>query len=468
MPYRDRSDSRWERAGRTAHSRAVLTAIAEKKDFYVPAERIEPLDWLDDRTHPRSGLGELAPVDKVLAIDGSKANVEARAGMPSVRYGFVQASAVLLDLELYEQERVSPFVDPVQLRRAQTTALVSLDLPTAGAYVSEGLDIRTSWRESIYALFSEKAVRVADGRQLTLLDLLFLLEGHPREAVRQEAVSESVAVARCPGQCGCEDVEVGRAGGQCPCARCETTLYPTDVLRIAEEVAEQTDNDTSLSRLMQVVELLCLIGLLTLFWRHGRKYLSEIVFVMDGPLAMFGPSAKLKTRALDYVQALAAELEGPGPFVVGIEKSGDFVDFARSLARHAHLEPGTLVTVDEEVIRRIKNTDDLGDFGRDTYWGRKFYYYAADRRMLVLTLPPTSGMPYDRDGGQRDLGSYPSLPTVVRVIDKTGSIMYRDAVVPVALAHSAAAYPIGVGTDVLRLVARKKLRLAETAKTTGT
>ena len=40
--------------------------------------------------------------------------------------------------------------------------------------------------------------------------------------------------------------------------------------------------------------------------------------------------------------------------------------------------------------------------------------------------------------------------------------MYRDGLIPVALAHSKAAYPIGVGTDVLRLVAKRKLGLDST------
>ena len=40
--------------------------------------------------------------------------------------------------------------------------------------------------------------------------------------------------------------------------------------------------------------------------------------------------------------------------------------------------------------------------------------------------------------------------------------MYRDGLIPVALAHAKAAYPIGVGTDVLRLAARHKLGLGST------
>jgi len=37
--------------------------------------------------------------------------------------------------------------------------------------------------------------------------------------------------------------------------------------------------------------------------------------------------------------------------------------------------------------------------------------------------------------------------------------MYQDGIIPVAVAHGKAAFPIGVGTDVLRLVAEHKLGL---------
>ena len=54
---------------------------------------------------------------------------------------------------------------------------------------------------------------------------------------------------------------------------------------------------------------------------------------------------------------------------------------------------------------------------------------------------------------------YPTLPAILDVIDRTGSSMYQDGLIPVALAHGKAAFPIGVGTDVLKLVARHKLKL---------
>ena len=77
----------------------------------------------------------------------------------------------------------------------------------------------------------------------------------------------------------------------------------------------------------------------------------------------------------------------------------------------------------------------------------------------MITVLPASGQPYDDHGGQPGPDGYPSLPAILDVIDRTGSSMYRDGLIPVALAHSKAAFPIGVGTDVLRLVAKRKLGL---------
>ncbi|HEY3671325.1 MAG TPA: hypothetical protein VGN51_10360 [Acidimicrobiia bacterium] len=135
------------------------------------------------------------------------------------------------------------------------------------------------------------------------------------------------------------------------------------------------------------------------------------------------------------------------------------VDYAAQLVRHDVLKPGELLACNHEVIAAVTNTADPMTYGKDTYWGRKFVYRAEDGRVVVLTVVPPTGSAYDAHGGQPNPESYPALPAILDVIDRTGSSMYRDGVIPVALAHGRAAFPIGVGTDVLKLVARRKLGL---------
>lgn len=453
MPYNTVSGG-FERASRLGHMNAIVRAMADRSSFYVPAEHVRDLTWLTPKIRSRSTLPMPDSADELVSaigIDGSLMVVPVRDGLPSVRYGYAQAAAIWLDLEAMEAQRRERFVDPVALSQAVNSALVSYDLPVSGAYRRPGLSIRDSWREGIDELFRIKKVEVNRLDQ-SLLQLLMLLHGAPGAPAATLPVN--CPDIGCPGR----DVPVSEAGGDC--SECGHRVLPTDVLRIHEEVVEDAGNEAPLGRLMQIVELLVTVGLTTLLWEQSRELLlRSTLFVMDGPMAVYGPPAKLRARALDYFQQMAATTPGAGPYLCGIEKTGIAVDYAASLARHGALKPGDLLVVDAEVLGAITNSDNPTAYGSETYWGRKFLYRSLDGRTVVITLLPASGAPYDDHGGQPDPAAYPSLPAVLDVIDRTGSAMYRDGIIPVALAHSKAAYPIGVGTDVLRLVARRKLGL---------
>jgi hypothetical protein len=385
-----------------------------------------------------------------LAIDGSYVVEQVRDGLPSVLYGFAQAAAAYVDLGVLESQQAERFVDPYEIERAVNTALVTLDLPVAGAYTRAGADIVTSWRETIDDLFRHKKIDVNRLDQ-PLLDLLFLLHGAPAKPAPTVPVN-------CPTQDCIKDVPVPPAGVDC--AGCGVHLFPTDVLRLHEEVSEEGTNQSALGRLMSVIELLVLVGLATLLWEQSRqKALPTTLFIVDGPLAVFGTPAKLRGRALEYFQAMGSTTAGKAPYVCGIEKSGALVDYARKLARHGILEPGDLLVCDEQIIAHVVNANNARAYGKETYWGRKFVYRALDGRVVVPTVPPPTGAPYDANGGQAEPAHYPTLPAILDVIDRTGSSMYVDGIIPVAAAHGKAAFPIGVGTDVLRLVATKRLGL---------
>ena len=450
-------DGRFERASRLGHANAVVRALADRSSFHVPAEHVGDLSWLRKRVRRRSELArppESPRLSAVIGVDGSTMVVNVRDGLPSVRYGYAQAAAVWLDLEAMEAQRAERFVDPVVLARAVNSALVSLDLPTAGAYVRPGVSIQDSWRESVDRLLRTKKIEVNRLNQ-SLLDLLFLLHGRPGRPAATLPVN-------CPTP-GCAAagrktvVAVPPAGSRCP--ECGTHLWPADSLRIHEEVVEDGSNNLPMSRLMQVVELLITVGLATLLWEQARStVLNRTLFITDGPLAVYGPPAKLRARALEYFQSMSRTTPG-GLALCGVEKTGTAVDYATALARHDALTPGELLVVDARVIQAITNTDNPVAYGSETYWGRRFIYRALDGRVVVLTVAPAAGAPYDDHGGQPDPAAYPSLASILDVVDRTGSSMYRDGLIPVALAHSRAAYPIGVGTDVLRLAARRKLGL---------
>ncbi|MDI1463303.1 hypothetical protein QEZ54_20170 [Catellatospora sp. KI3] len=452
MPYDD-GHGGFERASRTAHTYTVVRALAERAEFYVPVEHLADTQWLAGKIKKRSELvpdGAAATLSHAIAVDGSRMVVEARAGLPSVRYGYVQAGAVYLDLGALETQRQERFVDPVVLHQAARRALVALDLPTAGAYTRQGIDIKQSWREAVFDLFQRKRVEV-NGLNQTLLELLYLLHGTPD----RPASTIPVDCVACPQK----NIAVEPTGTTCPA--CSAEVVPIDKLRLTEDVTDEGTNELPLTRLMQIVELLVVIGLMTLLWRSARNsYLPKTLFIVDGPLAAQGVTAPLKTPTLAFIQSMT-QPGTLGPFICGVEKSSEFVDFAEAMARYDVLEPGQLLVIDDEVIAHVTNNPNPKNYGQATYWGRKFIYRATDGRVLVVTIPPATGTPYSKQGGRPEPQHYPTMPAILDVIDRTGSTMYLNALVPIALAHGTAAYPIGVGTDVLKLVAQQKLGMAQ-------
>ena len=455
MPYETIAGSH-EIASRLGHSTAAVRAVADTRTFHVPAEELRDADDLRKKVRPRADFvfpDKEARLTAALAIDGSYVVERIRDGLPSVLYGFAQTAAAFVDLTVMETQRAERFVDPYEIERAVNTALVTLDLPVAGAYTREGVDIATSWRESIDHLFRIKKIEV-NRLDESLLDLLFLIHGRPGAAAKTVPVN-------CPTPDCNKDVPVPPAGRDCDA--CGVWLFPTDVLRIHEEVGEEGANQSALGRLMSVVELLVLVGLATLLWQQSRhQLLPTTLFIVDGPLAMYGPPAKLRGRALAYFQHMDADTPGLAPYICGLEKTGAMVDFARQLARHDVLEPGRLMVCDEEILGRVTNAANARAYGKETYWGRKFIYRALDGRVVVPTVMPATGDPYDANGGKPDPKDYPTLPAILDIIDRTGSSMYVDGIIPVAAAHGKAAFPIGVGTDVLRLVATQRLGLQQT------
>ena len=453
MPYETVAGSH-ELASRLGHSAAAVRAVADNRTFHVPAEALPDADDIKTKARPRSDFAfpEANRLTAALAIDGSYVVERIRDGLPSVLYGFAQAAAAYVDLAIMETQAAERFVDPYEIERAVNAALVTLDLPVTGAYTREGVGIDTSWREAIDGLFRAKKVQV-NRLDESLLDLLFLLHGRPGAPASRLPVN-------CPTEDCQRDVPVSAAGVEC--IACNQWLYPTDVLRIHEEVGEEGSNQSALGRLMSVVELLVLVGLSTLLWEQSRyELLPKTLFIVDGPLAVYGPPAKLRARALAYFQFMDAATPSDAPYLCGLEKTGAMVDFGRQLARHEILLPGELLVCDEEILARVTNATNVQAYGKETYWGRKFIYRALDGRVVVPTVMPAVGAPYDANGGQPDPKDYPTLPAIIDVIDRTGSSMYVDGVIPVAAAHGKAAFPIGVGTDVLRLVATQRLGLAQ-------
>jgi hypothetical protein len=100
--------------------------------------------------------------------------------------------------------------------------------------------------------------------------------------------------------------------------------------------------------------------------------------------------------------------------------------------------------------------------GRDTYYGRHFFYRAITGQMYTITVPPLGSVGAEAHGNF-DPADYPTLRATCQILDRIGTRLYQDATIPVALAHKYVAYPLVTAGRVLKLHAEEHLDSSEHA-----
>jgi len=430
MPYKG------EKASPTAH-----VALLRDPSFAAVAKR-----WVirPDRAAaaPPKGLtvldaGSLGlpnDIELVVAIDGSNIDSAIDQGCTVIATQ-IGVRAIRLAPYLASAGRHGRPVDLDAFRASKITDRTGWLMAGSGCIPNSGGDGFDLWRQDTYEAFTNARAAMSSTWQPSLVDALMLVHGGPG------APSGTVRLDHCPYGCSSSPLDVGPGGDPCP--TCGRVLYPTDVLRCHEEYESFGPNATPANRLMLAGErLLCLLHVDHLY-RSSPEALARTMFFTDGPLAFYGPTAPMHTKWLSYWSALSREPTG-APTLVGIEKTGAFVEHGKQIARFFAPRQFAIPSVDY-IVNNIRpgrgRSNRWREFGSDEYYGRHVFYKNASGAMLTLTIPRGDGSPYGA-GDPCAPSEYPQLATALAQLDKMQSSMYSNALFPVVEAHSVASLPL--------------------------
>jgi hypothetical protein len=438
---------RFEHASSLGHVPTVThPMIAEALRRYTsPADRTRDVDAITACLLDPTALGQTVSTPRwTMATDSSPFEHVINPDFPSTRLVFAQMSAVLVDLEQL-RARVGPFVDPAAIRDAQHAAVIAGVLPSSNLVRSDGTPPRRAFREAVDELLQTRHV---EGRPL--FEVLAEVQTYIQQANGKPQASVPTCLA-CPHRLvdGTDGLlRFDTDGMDCPA--CGEKILFSDLLRAHETFREHGENREACGRVMSVAERLITLGFLDHVHARMRGSVGDIALVTDGPLALFGEVAKLKTGFLRRMQTIADELRTAKlrlPVVVGIEKSGAFVEHARAIRQH--IPPGMLMSPDREYIQRYI-TFRGSTHGSETYYGRHFFYRSRDRRVYVITVPPLGrqdALPHEAFS----VDDYPTLASTCALIEQIGTRLYDNATIPLVLAHRFAAFPAETAGEVLRL-----------------
>jgi hypothetical protein len=199
---------------------------------------------------------------------------------------------VLVDLEQLRR-KIGRFVDPAAIRDAQHATVMAGVLPSSNLIRTDGTPPLRAFREAVDDLLRTRRV---EGR--TLFDVLAEVQanrldtdGRPRGSVPRCPTCRR-AHASADGR-KAMPIEFGPDGTPCPF--CGEEIMFTDLLRAHETFREHGENGEACGRVLSVAERLITLGFLDHVHARMRGVMGDVALITDGPLALFGEVAKLKT-----------------------------------------------------------------------------------------------------------------------------------------------------------------------------
>lgn len=446
-----------EKASRLGHVEVVRNEAvkAALQRWTITSARPNSTDDIDRLCSPLEDLplvGVLDDVDFSITVDGSDTEVETTREHPTVKVGYLRVAGSMVRLDVFRSLARVRYIDPREVRRSHTEYAFDVALPGSQLALPNMSGVDT-WRTELDAFL--RSARFDSSTTMTLADGLLALHG------TRGAPATEIELRVCPG-CGLKatsgtTLAVTTTGGICP--SCKEKLYLADVLRTHEEYNVEGSNFTPMGRVMTAAERLMSLCYLNFFADTAPEVLRHTIFMTDGPLALFGPLAPLKRRFQEHLSDLSswcAQRDLVAPLIVGIEKSGAFVEHAEQIKDL--IPTGHVMRLTNDYINRISGRPADNHYGVDEFYGRRFIYRTRAGDPLVITVLPAPGLsPYEGGAEVEGWDAYPTLRLICEILDSLRTRMYQHAVVPVALAHSAAALPLGVGRSVLTMMAQQNI-----------
>ena len=402
----------------------------------------------------------------VIAVDGSQHESSIDDKLPSTKIGYIKVGSVLIDMDQFGSLREGRYVDPFKVARLRdSNTALTFTIPSANIRWHGKNTVTQSFRASLdQQLYHEKTRFTKHDPSTSLRSTLFILASRRPDEKLHTGDHRKLKLHTCP-TCKEGPVTLQDIPDQQYCEFCHAEIYPSDCLRLWEEVSEYQSNQMVINRVTSVLEHLIPFHYMRYLLKHAPLLLSSTAFFVDGPLAIFGPTAWLHRAMLVFLhelnQHLQNKLHQSPMLIIGLQKTGQVVDHVTMIERF--LPNNRLYPIDDEYrYKYIKGGEPMAKngFGEEAYYGQDFIYKTPTGRNFVFALPypvkVKSGQSFIHDKTRLDW--YPQLTNALKLITHFESDLYKNAVVPIALAHHYTAISLRPGGQLLDLLTKKAIK----------
>jgi hypothetical protein len=365
------------------------------------------------------------PIKHILAVDGGYTTVEVKKNLPSAQIAFFQFGAVLFNVSDLEPLSEKPFIFPEDMNKLHDLERFKLAIPVKNIIYGKQTSLTDSIRKAIYDFFMTK--HDSSCLMETLCWLVFEEYNNPVNSYSLGSSpysnSEINKITLMRSDMNSDytfDTEVGK-------------IFITDIFRLHEAIDEEFGAGGILSYITCLIEQLILVHYIKTIRKHQPSLLHNFLFIADGPLSFSGQTANMHKPVRKLCNFL---LKNENLFLVGLEKSGPFVDHAQEICIPHEgkriLQEGNYIILDNKYIYKyIIPGDPKAAYAKTSYYGGKVIFHSSDDQIFILTVP----VPHENVVMNPQEKDYKNLKEIMINIQKLRCNMYDDSIIPIALAN---------------------------------
>jgi hypothetical protein len=347
---------------------------------------------------------------------------------------FFQFGALFFAVKDLEELEAKPFIDPDDIAKLKRIDRLKLTLPMKNVTYGGQSTLTASVRKALYEFFRQSL----DGESLLETLRWFLFEEY-------SGAGTKAAWNLASSPYGDEsNIELKRAALSADYVWNvkQGPIYLTDVFRLHEAIDDEIGAGGIAAYVMTTIEQLIVVHLIRLVLKTRPSLLGQLLFVKDGPLAFFGQTALMHRPMRALVRFLQSN---HSLFMVGLEKSGSFVEHAHEIK--TRLANGSALVLTNEYIYKyiIPGTAKEGnEYGRTTYYGSKAIFKTPTGALHVLTVPTSEPQL------KPTAATLPQFQTLLTNVEKLRCDMYDNALLPIALVNKLVSLSNHPSSQILR------------------
>lgn len=404
-------------------------------------------------------------IERVITIDGGYQEVNINENFPSQKLCYYNVGILMFSVKDLEAVETQQTINPSDMGKLENLERFNFVIPTQNIRL-ENEDFVTTFRKTFYEeVFLKNYLSENDSNSSFIHTIKWLVF---KEYLDLDSKGKGSITFACPH---CKEIQIfqkktpdylDEQNNFIKCSKCKSIIYITDCFDLHTLIDEINGATLIESYIMSAFEIVLLLSMFRfLFEEDNMQWLPRILFIKDGPLALFSRLDDFAFKVVrPFIQFLYSKsLNENKSYInlVGLDKSGMFVEHLKKIESKIPLESILLPNLD--YMKKYITGNNASVFGENTYFGIKMFVRKEKNLSFVLDV----AIPFGENIKYRDYIKQPkfedflSLKSILEVLFQLKCDLYEKSFIPIAMVNKLVSLSNVPSKKILTMFSRDKL-----------